>query len=78
MATRAKSSISAPRLAFSIDEAAASIGVGETIFRKHVLPRIRTVRIGARVLISMRELERFLDESSSVLLASDLDRLTRA
>jgi hypothetical protein len=78
MATRAKSSISTPRLAFSIDEAAASIGIGETIFRQHVLPRIRTIRIGARVVISMRELERFLDESSSVLLACDVDRLTRA
>ena len=50
-----------PRVALSLDEAAAALGVSRDHFDEHVRPRIRTAPLGRRVLVSVRELERFLD-----------------
>lgn len=53
------------RLALSPDEAAASLGVSRDYLDRHVLPELRHVRLGRRRLIPVRELERWLDRSSS-------------
>ncbi len=62
--TRPRSDI--PRLALRRAEAAAAIAVGEDHFRAHVAPQLRWTRPGdGRVaLVSVRELERYLDENA--------------
>ncbi len=51
----------APRLALSIEEAAAAIGVGRSSFYELVLPHVRTVSIGRRIVIQVAELDAYLD-----------------
>ncbi len=55
-----------PRLALRRSEAAAAIGVSEDHFRAHIAPQLRWTRPGdGRVsLVSIRELERYLEEGS--------------
>jgi len=60
-----------PRLAFSPDEAAASLGVSRDYFDEHVLPELRTVRRGRRRLVPIRDLERWLSESAARALESE-------
>jgi len=57
---------SIPRLALRRAEAAAAIGVSEDHFRAHVAPQLRWTRPGdGRVaLVSVRELERYLEENA--------------
>ena len=43
-----------------MDEAAASLGVSRDSFERHILPEIKVVRPGRRILISVRELEGWL------------------
>jgi hypothetical protein len=42
-------------------EAAASIGVSVDFFDEHVLPELRVIRKGRRVLVAIRELERWAE-----------------
>lgn len=56
------------RLALTLDEAAASLGVSRDYFDEHVRPELRTVRRGRRILVSIRELERWLDKSQALAL----------
>jgi len=53
------SKINAPieRVAFTLPEAAAALGVGPSSFEKYVKPHIRLIRIGALVLVPKTELE---------------------
>jgi excisionase family DNA binding protein len=53
------------RLALRPDEAAEALGVSRDFFDSHVLSEIRVIRRGRLRLISIRELERWLDESSA-------------
>jgi excisionase family DNA binding protein len=59
---------SPPRLAFSVEEAAASIGVSRDLFDAEVRPGLRVVRVGRRVLVPVRELERYLDRHAARVL----------
>lgn len=52
-------------LALSPDESAEMLGVSRSFFFQHILPELRVVRLGRRRLVSVRELERWLDESAS-------------
>lgn len=54
-----------PRLALNIDEAAASISLGVDVFRANVLPELRVVRNGRRVLVPVAELDRWLERNAS-------------
>jgi hypothetical protein len=65
------------RLAYSVSEAAAALGVGETAFREHVLPALRVVYVGRRPLVPRRELECYLDRQAHLPLADEL-RLLRS
>jgi excisionase family DNA binding protein len=54
-----------PRLALSPDEAAAALGVSRDYFDAHVLPELRVLRRGRKVLIAIAELERWLAENAA-------------
>jgi hypothetical protein len=54
-----------PRLALTIGEAAASIGCSRDFFDQHVRPDLRLIRRGRKVLVSVRELERWLADNSA-------------
>jgi hypothetical protein len=51
-------------LAYSIPEAASSLGVGLTYFRAEILPELKTVRRGRRVIVPTAELERWLTNNA--------------
>jgi excisionase family DNA binding protein len=53
------------RLALSPDEAAASIGVSRDFLDEHIAPELRWVRRGRRKLVSLSELERWLEKSAA-------------
>jgi excisionase family DNA binding protein len=54
-----------PRLALSLDEAAAALGCSRDYFDEHIRPELRVVRRGRRVLVSTVELSRWLDSASA-------------
>jgi excisionase family DNA binding protein len=56
---------SAPRLALSVEEAAAAIGLSRDAFDEHVRHELRLVRVGRRLLVPVRELERYLDRHAA-------------
>jgi hypothetical protein len=51
--------VSIPRVALSIDEAAAALGVSRAVFTRHVEPDIRIIQIGQARLVTVRDLERW-------------------
>jgi hypothetical protein len=59
-----------PTLALSVEEACAALGVSWDLWREHVAPEVRIVRLGRRKLIAVRELERFLDEHGERFLGA--------
>jgi hypothetical protein len=61
-----------PTLALAPDQAAAALSVSRDFFDQHILPELRIVRRGRRRLVSVRELERWLEESASRPLPSEL------
>ena len=59
-----------PRLALTPDEAARSIGTSRDYFDQHVKPELRLVRRGRKVLVPIRELERWLERAAALTLES--------
>jgi hypothetical protein len=53
------------RLAYSLEEAAESIGVSRSYFHEQVRPELKIVRRGARVFVPVVELERWLSENAA-------------
>jgi excisionase family DNA binding protein len=62
------------RLALRPVEAAATIGVSRDFLDEHVLPELRVVRVGRKVLIPVRELERWVDEHAALTLDLEASR----
>jgi hypothetical protein len=62
-----------PTLALSVQEACASLGLSWKAWREHVEPEVRVVRLGRSKRVSVRELERFLDEHGEQLIAHQLN-----
>jgi len=56
------------RLALGLDEAAEALGCSRDYFDEHVRPEIRAVRRGRRVLVPVKELERWLERSATKVL----------
>ena len=54
-------------LALSVEQAAKTIGLARSTFYQSVLPHLRVVRVGRRVLIPRRELERWLEREAAIL-----------
>jgi excisionase family DNA binding protein len=61
-----------PRLALTPIEAAAALGCSRDFFDEHVLPELRVVRRGRKVLVAVAELERWLASAGALTL--ELDR----
>ena len=59
---------SIPRLALSKAEAAEAIGASVDYLEQHVMPELRVVRRGRKVLIPVSELQRWLDASAALTL----------
>ena len=57
-----------PRIALSIREASAALGVSEDYFAAHVAPELRIVRKGRRKLVGVAELERWIEENGERVL----------
>lgn len=53
---------SAPVLALSVEQACEALGVSWKMWREHIEPGVRVVRVGRRKLIAVAELQRWLDE----------------
>ena len=53
------------RHGYTVAEAAASLAVSESSFRRHVLPEIRVTRMGRLVLIRPSKLERWLERNQA-------------
>jgi hypothetical protein len=68
-ASRSKINVSpVPRLALNVQEACSSIGVSWDVWRQHIEPDVRVVRLGSRKLIPVAELERWLSEHGEAVL----------
>ena len=59
-----RENLSNPRLALSVEEACAALGVSWDLWREHIEPEVRVVRCGRRKLIAVAELQRWLDASA--------------
>jgi hypothetical protein len=57
-----------PRLALSVEEACAALGVGWDFWAEHIAPDVRLVRRGRRKLVPVAELQRWLEESAEATL----------
>jgi hypothetical protein len=57
-----------PRLALSVQEACGALGISWSFWRVHVEPEVRVVRAGRRKLVSVTELQRWLDEHGERVL----------
>lgn len=64
-----------PRLALSVEEACAALGVGEDFWREHIAAEVELVRRGRRKLVAVAALEAWLAANASRIL-DDLDRDT--
>jgi excisionase family DNA binding protein len=60
-----------PRLALSPEEAARSLGVSRDYLDEHIASELRWVRRGRRKLVSIKELEKWLERSAARTLDHD-------
>jgi hypothetical protein len=54
-----------PAVLLRRDDAAAAMGMSLRHFQRHVLPRVRTVRSGSRILVRVAELERWAESEQA-------------
>ena len=54
-----------PAIALSEPEAAASLGLGATLFREHVAPELAVIRLRGRRLYPVAELERWAERKAA-------------
>ena len=57
-----------PRIALTKAEAAMSIGVSVDYLEKHVMPNLKVIRRGRKVLIPVTELERWVTDNAFLTL----------
>jgi len=55
-----------PRVCLTYEEAAASLGVSLSHFRRHIAPHLRIVRSGAVRLVPVAELERWAEKAATL------------
>jgi hypothetical protein len=58
----------APRVALSREEAAASLGMSVDHFERHVQPTIRMARVGRKVIVPVDELRRWVADRAELIL----------
>jgi excisionase family DNA binding protein len=54
-------------LAHTVHQAAAVLGMSPTTFRKEVLPEIKVVRRGRRVIVPRAELQQWLERNAAAV-----------
>jgi hypothetical protein len=64
------------RLLVSKAEAAELLSISIDSFERLVMPEVRIVRIGRRVLFAVGDLERYVERRAAAPLAAELERLT--
>jgi hypothetical protein len=69
---RARARRTVPRLSLTPAQCAEALGISRDSFDRYVLPELRVVRRGRLVLVSVREVERWLDVSAARTL--DMER----
>lgn len=52
-------------LTFTVTAAAEKLGVSSGFFKHQVLPELRVVRLGSRVMVPLREIEQWIDRRSA-------------
>ena len=57
---------SLPRIARTIDEASASLGVSRDHFERHIMYNLRIVYSGRRRLVPLKELERWAEREATM------------
>lgn len=62
--TASKISAPIPRIALTLPEAAAAVGMSPSSFERYVKPHVRTIRKGKLVQVPTRELERWVAENA--------------
>ena len=63
-------------LVLSIDEAADALAISRDSFERHVMPDLRLVRIGRRLLVPVHELERWIEREMAIPLVAELSTRT--
>jgi len=58
--TKPRPPIDLPALAVSVEQAAKSLALTEAHFRAHVLPHVRSIKVGRAQIVPVIELERWL------------------
>jgi excisionase family DNA binding protein len=64
-------------LALSIEDAARVLSVSRDSFERHVMKELRLVRVGRRLLVPVRELDRWLEHRSAIPLVAELSNGSR-
>lgn len=64
------------KLVLSVEEAAEAMSVSRDSFERHVMPQIRLVHLGRRLLIPVVELERWVESHSAEPLLAELARMS--
>lgn len=54
------------RVALTIDEAALALGISRDHLERHVLPDLRVIRVGRRLLVRIAELERWAQRHEAI------------
>ncbi len=62
-------------LALSIEDAAVALSISRDSFERHVAPHLRLLSVGRRLVVPVRELERWIERSSASPPAEELRRL---
>ena len=57
-----------PRLSLNVGEACLALGISWDLWREHIEPDIRLVRVGRRKLVAISELQRWLDANAETVL----------
>ena len=60
-----------PRVALTVPEAAASLGVSASHFKRHVQPSLRLIRSGSCRMVPVAELERWTQENATLAGGKD-------
>lgn len=70
-AVKLRATYEVPKMALTIEEACTALGISWDLWREHVAPEVRMVRLGRRRLVPIAELQKWLAEHA------ELDRVDR-
>lgn len=59
------------RVSLTLPEAAVSLGVSLSTFRRHVLPSIKAIRVGKCVVVSVAELSNWAERNGTLNTPTD-------